>query len=76
LLQERGCAGLEDAWMMTMPSLLGFKGINSLTVYFCYNAEGELFVTVLEVCSFVPLVIRFAHSDRCILLLERTTFTA
>ncbi|KAJ7057979.1 hypothetical protein C8F01DRAFT_1060109 [Mycena amicta] len=49
LLQERGCAGLEDAWMMTMPSLLGFEGINPLTVYFCYNAEGKLFVTVLEV---------------------------
>ncbi|KAF7321038.1 hypothetical protein HMN09_00191000 [Mycena chlorophos] len=49
VLTERGVLGLEDAWMMTMPSLLGFEGINPLTVYFCYNAAGELFVSVLEV---------------------------
>ncbi|KAF7329885.1 hypothetical protein MKEN_00252200 [Mycena kentingensis (nom. inval.)] len=40
---------LDDAWMYTMPSLLGFEGINPLTVYFCYDAVGELFIVVLEV---------------------------
>ncbi|KAJ7153496.1 hypothetical protein C8R43DRAFT_1002246 [Mycena crocata] len=51
VLLERGYldGGLEDAWMMTMPSLLGFEGINPLTVYFCYRPGGKFFLTVLEV---------------------------
>ncbi|KAJ6578852.1 hypothetical protein DFH09DRAFT_1030747 [Mycena vulgaris] len=50
VLRDRGFAGeLDDAWVMTMPSLLGFEGINPLTVYFCYRPGGELFMTVLEV---------------------------
>ncbi|KAJ7730697.1 hypothetical protein DFH07DRAFT_162241 [Mycena maculata] len=51
VLSDRGFAegGLEDAWMMTMPSLLGFEGINPLTVYFCYRPSGHFFLTVLEV---------------------------
>ncbi|KAJ7756283.1 hypothetical protein B0H16DRAFT_1539245 [Mycena metata] len=51
VLADRGLLGdgLEDAWMMTMPSLLGFEGINPLTVYFCYRPGGEFFLTVLEV---------------------------
>ncbi|KAF9000939.1 hypothetical protein BDZ89DRAFT_1170221 [Hymenopellis radicata] len=40
---------LDDAWMMTMPSFLGFEGINPLTVYFCYKPNGEFWLTVLEV---------------------------
>ncbi|KAF8192684.1 hypothetical protein K438DRAFT_2134044 [Mycena galopus ATCC 62051] len=49
VLLDRGFGGdLEDAWMMTMPSLLGFEGINPLTVYFCYRA-GQFFLAVLEV---------------------------
>jgi len=40
---------LQDAWMMTMPSYLGFEGINPLTVYFCYNADDLLWLIVLEV---------------------------
>ncbi|KAJ7222358.1 hypothetical protein GGX14DRAFT_663383, partial [Mycena pura] len=50
-LQVRGFAEskLEDAWMMTMPSLLGFEGINPLSVYFCYRLGGKLFLVVLEV---------------------------
>lgn len=53
VLVDRGFAdgGLEDAWMMTMPSLLGFEGINPLTVYFCYRPGGKFFLTVLEVSS-------------------------
>ncbi|KAJ7270693.1 hypothetical protein B0H12DRAFT_1229183 [Mycena haematopus] len=50
VLFDRGFGGsLEDAWMMTMPSLLGFEGINPLTVYFCYRPGGQLFLAVLEV---------------------------
>lgn len=40
----------QDAWLMTMPSVLGFEGINPLTVYFCYK-NNELWTVVLEVRS-------------------------
>ncbi|KAF8064031.1 hypothetical protein FPV67DRAFT_1584507 [Lyophyllum atratum] len=68
LLRTRGFGSVEeesvvdDAWMMTMPSFLGFEGINPLTMYFCYksralrlivfeihNTFGETHVHVLEV---------------------------
>ncbi|KAG5653938.1 hypothetical protein H0H81_009295 [Sphagnurus paluster] len=60
LLAERGFVGqsrdddeareLEDAWMMTMPSFLGFEGINPLTVYFCYRTGSTaLWLVVLEI---------------------------
>ncbi|KAJ7271020.1 hypothetical protein C8J57DRAFT_1065229 [Mycena rebaudengoi] len=51
VLLDRGFASedLEDAWMMTMPSLLGFEGINPLTVYFCYRPGGQFFLVILEV---------------------------
>ncbi|KDR78398.1 hypothetical protein GALMADRAFT_224770 [Galerina marginata CBS 339.88] len=53
LLKARGHleenASLRDAWMMTMPSFLGFEGINPLTVYFCYNSGGTFWSTVLEI---------------------------
>ncbi|KAK0431887.1 hypothetical protein EV421DRAFT_1720072 [Armillaria borealis] len=45
---EYGEGMLDDAWMMTMPSYLGFEGINPLTVYFCYKA-GVFWLTVLEI---------------------------
>ncbi|KAF8804410.1 hypothetical protein BYT27DRAFT_7340075 [Phlegmacium glaucopus] len=38
----------QDAWMMTMPSFLGFEGINPLTVYFCYGLHG-LRLVILEI---------------------------
>ncbi|KAI9058807.1 hypothetical protein FKP32DRAFT_1597132 [Trametes sanguinea] len=38
-----------DAWMLTMPSYLGFEGINPLTVYFCYDLQEELQWVVLEI---------------------------
>ncbi|KAI0670227.1 hypothetical protein C8Q78DRAFT_975614 [Trametes maxima] len=38
-----------DAWMLTMPSYMGFEGINPLTVYFCYSREGVLEWIVLEI---------------------------
>ncbi|KAF9497432.1 hypothetical protein BDN71DRAFT_1444927 [Pleurotus eryngii] len=40
---------LEDAWMMTMPSFLGFEGINPLTVYFCYKPNGDFWLCILEI---------------------------
>lgn len=52
LLEKRGFCGkgnrMEDAWIMTMPSLLGYEGINPLTVYFCYRL-GSFWLAVLEV---------------------------
>jgi DUF1365 family protein len=52
LLVERGLLGggnvLQDVWMMTMPSFMGFEGINPLTVYFCYKYD-EFWLIVLEV---------------------------
>ncbi|KAH9943764.1 hypothetical protein B0H21DRAFT_810161 [Amylocystis lapponica] len=38
-----------EMWMLTMPSYLGFEGINPLTVYFCEKAGGELWLVVLEI---------------------------
>ena len=41
---------LEDAWMLTMPSYLGYEGINPLTVYFCYQKDAHKpWAIVLEV---------------------------
>ncbi|KIM41735.1 hypothetical protein M413DRAFT_10658 [Hebeloma cylindrosporum] len=39
----------QDAWMMTMPSFLGYEGINPLSVYFCYDLEGDFWLTILEI---------------------------
>ncbi|KAF9480298.1 hypothetical protein BDN70DRAFT_833053 [Pholiota conissans] len=39
----------QDAWMFTMPSFMGYEGINPLTVYFCYDSEGAFWLTVLEI---------------------------
>jgi len=39
-------------WMVTMPSYLGFVGVNPLSVYFCYRkggGEARLLCVVLEV---------------------------
>lgn len=53
LLKDRGCfddgVALQDTWMMTMPSYLGFEGINPLTVYFCYKSDGQPWLVVLEI---------------------------
>jgi DUF1365 family protein len=39
----------EDAWMMTMPSLMGYEGINPLTVYFLYKPNGRFWCVILEI---------------------------
>lgn len=63
VLEVRGYDGhlLEDAWMMTMPSFLGWAGINPLTVYFCYKSDNDLWITVLEVsqCCFISHIVSY-----------------
>ncbi|TFK48257.1 DUF1365-domain-containing protein [Heliocybe sulcata] len=51
ILSERhhDASRLDDAWMMTMPSFLGYEGINPLTLYYCYDVAGQLWLIVLEV---------------------------
>ncbi|KAF9553860.1 hypothetical protein CPC08DRAFT_672793 [Agrocybe pediades] len=49
VLCSRGYPAPPEVWMMTMPSFLGCEGINPLTVYFCYDANGCFWLTVLEV---------------------------
>ncbi|KAI0830221.1 hypothetical protein BC628DRAFT_988740 [Trametes gibbosa] len=46
----RGWAGAGgEAWMVSMPSYVGYEGVNPLTVYFCYAAGGALAWVVLEI---------------------------
>ncbi|KIJ18095.1 hypothetical protein PAXINDRAFT_9178 [Paxillus involutus ATCC 200175] len=40
---------IRDVWMMTMPSICAFEGINPLTVYFCYRPSGQMGIVILEV---------------------------
>ncbi|KZT37681.1 hypothetical protein SISSUDRAFT_1062608 [Sistotremastrum suecicum HHB10207 ss-3] len=40
---------LKDAWVLTMPTYLGYEGINPLTVYYCYDISDTLWIVVLEV---------------------------
>jgi DUF1365 family protein len=57
LLKTRGFddTALGEVWIMTMPSFMGFEGINPLTVYFCYSnqeaEENHLWIIVLEVST-------------------------
>ncbi|KDQ55895.1 hypothetical protein JAAARDRAFT_208159 [Jaapia argillacea MUCL 33604] len=50
MVDNEGRDVLGEVWMMTMPSFLGFEGINPLTVYYCYKARQQaLWITILEV---------------------------
>jgi DUF1365 family protein len=53
LLREYGLASEQVGriWMLTMPSFLGFEGINPLTVWYIYQSDGsrELLAVILEV---------------------------
>ena len=40
---------VRDVWMMMMPAICAFEGINPLTIYYCYRPSGEVSVVVLEV---------------------------
>lgn len=64
---------LDDAWMMTMPSILGFEGINPLTVYFCYKAD-MFWLTVLEVRTTLGFGLSHLDSTRFIILLARLMY--
>lgn len=60
LLHERGMSAvanrLGEIWTMTMPGYFGFKGINPLTVHFCYDKSSSgLLLVILEVLSFIML---------------------
>jgi DUF1365 family protein len=51
LLKRRGYDAqlLEDVWMLTMPTYLGYEGMNPLTVYFLYKKDGSPWIVLLEV---------------------------
>lgn len=51
LLIEHGFSqkDMVKAWMVSMPSLLGFEGINPLTVWYVYNQDRVLSCIILEV---------------------------
>lgn len=51
LLEKQGLRREEvrKAWLVTMPSFIGFEGINPLSVWYVYNEERELHCVVLEV---------------------------
>lgn len=51
LLGGHGIAKEEIAkvWLVTMPSFLGFEGINPLSVWYIYNSKRELRCVILEV---------------------------
>ena len=43
VLAEHGhdVSRLGDAWMLTMPSYMGYEGINPLSVHYCYTKDEE-----------------------------------
>ncbi|RPD77161.1 hypothetical protein L226DRAFT_459950 [Lentinus tigrinus ALCF2SS1-7] len=52
VLEQFGHDGgrLGEVWMLTMPSYMGYEGINPLTVHYCYEKGGERLVwVVLEI---------------------------
>ena len=51
LLLQQGMAKDQicRAWLVTMPSLLGFESINPLTVWYVYDAMRQLSCVILEV---------------------------
>lgn len=55
---------LGEVWLLTMPSYMGYEGINPLTVHYCYEkADGDggaLAWVVLEVCV-SPLAVLSIH---------------
>ena len=40
---------MTKGWMVSMPSLLGFEGINPLTVWYIYNRDRQISCIILEV---------------------------
>ena len=57
--QDAGALG--KAWMLTMPSYLGFEGINPLTVHYCY-LRGDVGAEQEERLGWVILEVRLAFA--------------
>ena len=53
LLRRRGydVDDLLDVWILTMPTYLGYEGMNPLTTYFAYKKDGSPWLVLLEVCN-------------------------
>ncbi len=68
LVHDAGGGPVTRVMMHAMPRLLGF-GFNPLTVYFCYNAAGELVALVYEVHN------TFGESHRYVYCPELSTET-
>ncbi|KAK4685744.1 uncharacterized protein P7C73_g4398, partial [Tremellales sp. Uapishka_1] len=51
LLKDQGVENVGRVWLVTMPSFVGFEGINPLSVWYCYSRlEGKgLVCVILEV---------------------------
>lgn len=78
VLEQHGYTGgeLDDAWLMTMPSFLGFEGINPLSVYFCYRrARNALWLVILEVSRRALCLGLLLMFDRCIIHLVNDMYT-
>ncbi len=52
--------------MLTMPSYMGYEGINPLTVHYCYEKDGEreLAWVVLEVRACFPCALIWNVEER------------
>lgn len=67
---------IRDVWMMTMPAICAFEGINPLTVYYCYRSSGEVSVVVLEASVyFLAFCSAVTHLFRCTTPLVRAMCT-
>jgi DUF1365 family protein len=40
---------MAQMWLVTMPSFIGFEGINPLSVWYIYSEKRELTCVILEV---------------------------
>jgi hypothetical protein len=51
LLSEQGLGDVDmmSIWLVTMPSFMGFEGINPLSVWYIYSEKRELTCVILEV---------------------------
>lgn len=55
LLKRRGydVDELLDVWILTMPTYLGYEGMNPLTVFFAYKKDGSPWLVLLEVRNII-----------------------
>ncbi|EAU87613.2 hypothetical protein CC1G_09710 [Coprinopsis cinerea okayama7 len=69
-LRPPGDEQVHDAWMLTMPSLLGWEGINPLTVYFVYTKKGSHDVEGEPSFRFVLLEVHNTFGESHVYVLE------